>query len=1109
MDTSNIDLDSSFARTVRQHNQVQYAKTKFLSRLYNQDGQWDPAESIHKYHYHVASAPNHSMVEEVDELPANYARRPHGRGQHASSFIARSPGKSGKKRSDLNTSCVPGIDATIVPRPYLKNYLGNSSLNRSGGMSPQKMSPQKMSPQKMSPQKMVPAKNNNVGGGFASSLRNRLQFDQSFESEPSDSDGTEDGNMDVSHKFADEFPEPPFQMDDGLRPYNPDYQKEFIEARDWISDNMSRGAFPSEMVGDEEVARNLAENSFNDSILSIHDVSRDNYRVNPSEHNTSHKSFLDESSSFNPLGGNRSHNSNGSSSLNTTKGSQRDSSWIREKDEIIQQLHFGDGTEPTLANRTHPVPSKSLKGLYKPLAKKNQPQNISTTTHDLDFGDISAIPLSSPYKNAVPDPRTSTPVKSQANQSSVAPLSTSSIGNVSHGSFLSSLDSANFSRLNKAIRGDSSSETDSAVKKSVDESSKDDGDSSLHISSVQETDQSISTQNESISPGASGSSLDQTAEDQSVQAPANSKQGSPDSGTKYELDSSELICKLSESLPSESKDKEPAAEKLNKSVGDKPSIPSDQTVKRKLDFKGNDFVPYSVFDTSNSVITLTDSGYGASVDLDEFGLTLNIVTESDIQRPPCCKDTEAKLNYVSGVNAKKVNALTKEVRRKNRQFQDMMTENLKLSQKNYQLKSVLQQSNLEYIRKRTFANRLEAKNNALQERIDLVKNNLEFLEFENIGKERESQHTDRVINKLTCNYDKMLELHSRQEEEIQDLNDQIDEVSAANDNLAATLRQMNVSFEINERESSHIDSTFASVSADNSILTKECESYHAEVSKLEGSLQSLESKIQALSITNEKLASKNRDLSILIDQLENGQDPAAQSKPAVSPSTNAEDGLHKIVEFYKKFSDDLHSQVQEKDQRISELETSIQNNSTQRSSMENSTSMDSAKQSSSENSLFERTFDLGELKQFQDKYSAAKSDVMGLKNLLKDARVVIKSLSDNPAKSSDPSVTNKLGGIYKELQKADEEDWVKSESLLDKSILERTTDLDSLNHIGTNIRNARSEVQALKALLHHAKDIMRELSENPSKSSDPKFLKNFDVVYRQFKKATGRKVSFD
>ena len=1105
MDTSNGDLDSSFARTVRQHDQVQYAKTKWLSRLYDQDGQWAPGDSIHKYHYHVASAPNHSLVEEVDELPANYARRPHGRGQHASSFIARSPGKSGKKRSNLNTSCVPGIDATIVPRPYLKNYLGTSSLNRSGGMSPQKMSPQKMSPQKM-----VPSKNNNVSGGFASSLRNRLQFDQSFESEPSDSDETEDGIMDISHKFADEFPEPPFQMDDGLRPYDPDYQKDFIEARDWISNNMSRGAFPSEMVGDKEVARNLAENSFNDSILSIHDVSRDNYRVNPSEHDTSYKSFLDESSSFDPLGGNRSHNSNGSSSLNTTSGSQRDSSWIREKDAIIQRLHFGDGTEPTLANRTHPVPSKSLKGLYKPLAKKNQSHNISTTSQDLDFGDVSAIPPSSPYKHSVPDPRTSTPVKSQANQSSVAPLSTSSIKNVSHSSFLSSLDSANFSRLNKAIRGDSSSQTDSAaVDKSVDESSKEDGDSSLHISSVQETDQSISTQNESISPEASGSSLDQTPEDQSVQAPANSKQGSPDSSTEYELDSSELICKLSESLPSESKEKEPAAEKLNKSVGDKPSIPSDQNVKRKLDFKGNDFVPYSAFDTSNSVITLTDSGYGASVDLDEFGLTLNIVTESDVQRPPCCKDTEAKLNYVSGVNAKKVNALTKQVRRKNREFQDMLTENLKLSQKNYQIKSVLQQSNLEYLRKRTFANKLEAKNNALQERIDLVRNNIEFLEFENIGKERESQHTDRVISKLTSNYDKMLELHSRQDEEIEDLNNQIDEVNAANNNLAATLREMNVSFEINERESSHIDSTFASVSADNSILSKECDSYQAEVSKLEGSLQSLESKITALSITNEKLASKNRDLSILIDQLENGQDPAAQSKPAMSPSTNAEDGLHKIVEFYKKFSDDLHSQVQEKDQRISELETSIHNNSSQRSAMENSTSMDSAKQSSSENSLFERTFDLGELKQFQDKYSAAKSDVMGLKNLLKDARVVIKSLSDNPAKSSDPSLTNKLGGIYKELQKADEEDWVKSETLLDKSVLERTTDLDGLNHIGKNIRNARSEVQALKALLHHAKDIMKELSENPSKSSDPKFLKTFDVVYRQFKKATGRKVSFD
>lgn len=1127
MDISNGDIDSSFARTVQQHNEVQYAKGKWLARLYNEDGQWDPAGSTHKYHYHVASAPNYSMVEEVDELPVNFSRRPHGRGQHASSFIARSPGKSGKKRSGLNTSCGPEVDATIVNRPYLKDYLGTSGLNRSGHVSPKKMSPQKMSPQKMSPQKMVPARNNSASSGFASSLRSKLQFDQSFESEPSDSDDTEDGVLNTSHKFADEFPEPPFQIDDGLRTYNPDYQKEFIEARDWISDNMSRGAFPSEMVGEEEVARNLAENSFNDSILSIHNVSRDNYNVNPSDNSTSFKNSLDETSSFNPLGGNRSHDSNGSSSLNTTAGSQPDSSWIRNKDAIIQQLHFGDGSEPTLANRTHPVPSKSLKGLYKPLARRNQPQHVNKS-YDLDFGDISAIPPPSPYKSVVPDPRTSTPVKSQANKSSLSPLSISTIGNASQSSFLSSLDSANFSRLNKAIRGDSSSETGSAVNKSADQSSKEDVDSSRHIASFEETDQSIDTQKElTVNPGESGTSLEQTAETSSAQAPANSKEGSPAFSNKYELDSSELICKLSETLPSKTKDKESVAERLNKSVGDQPNIDSDKHVKRKLDFKGNNFVPFSAPD--NSVITLSDSGYGVSihtngcdcsseemalsqnrcVELNESGLTLKIVTESDVQRPPCCKDTEAKLNYVSGVNAKKVAALTKEVRRKNRQFQDMLTENLKLSQKNYHLKSKLQQSNLEYIRKRTFTNKLEARNNSLQEKLDLVQNRIEFLEFENLGKERESQHTDRVISKLTINYDKMLELHSRQDGEIQDLNQQIDELNTANNNMAATLREMNVSFEMNERESSQLDSTFASVAADNSILTDECDNYQAELSKLEVSLKALQSKIQALSITNEQLASKNRDLSLLIDRLESGYVPAEQIKPAMSPNTDVDNGLHKIVDFYKKFSDDLHSQVQEKDKRISELETSIHNNSTRISSMENTTSMDDAKHTSSENSLFERTVDLGELKQFQDKYSAAKLDVIGLKNLLRDARVVIKGLSVNPAKFSDPSVATKLGGIYKELQKADNEDWAIAETSLDKSVLERTTDLDSVNQIGTNIRSARSEVQALKALLHHAKDIMKELAENPAKSSDPKFLSTFDIIYKQFKKVTGRKVSFN
>lgn len=1056
MDTSNGSIGESFVETVRRHKNVDYRMGKWDSRLYDNEGQrMDPSNKIH---YYVAEPPQTSIIEEKDERerPMNFAQR---LGGHA---------------------------------------------NRS--------------------------------------------FEPSYASE------AEESVLNKSHKFADDFPLAPFQMDDGLREYNPDYEKEFLDARDWISDNMSRGALPSEMVGEEELAKNIAENSFNDSILSIHDISRDDFKVNPREWNfanlparTSGNRSLPVSDQtlddlmnpvtgqpmwFNPMGRDNSLNSTGNStlnsSLNSTSDSQRRSSWEKNKREIIQRLYMGDGEEPTLSNRTFPVPSKNVKGLYKPWSKKDTSGNKDTSTNldkstnldttrspSLDFGDISKVSHSSPYTNRAPLPRTSTPIKSRPGQNkSVPPMSissntanSSSLSGVNRSSLFGKFESGDYSRLNKAVKTDLSSSINSSTNKSKDGDSKD---RVSHLPDPEVSEQATNPHEESV---LKDSALEQTQHDAtsnpSVKVPQNSQHGSPNTSTEYQLNSNELLTELSESLPAENKGKEAAATKLNMSVGDKPR---EKVVQRKPIVNKGSFVPYGSPQVPSSdqskTMTLTDSGLGVSLQIN--GCDLKIVTESDLPPPPCCKKSEEKLKYVAAINAKKVRNLSKTLQLKTGEFQIMLVENLKLARKNFEMKSILQTSNIGYIRERNAANSIEAKHQALQQKFDLLQNKLERLELKNKGMEHGYQETEQIINTLTRNYDKMMELSEKQGEEITELNEQLEELDAANKDMKNTLKQMGIFMETHELEQSQNDSTFSVMSEDNSILKKQCASYQAHVDGLENSVKLLDSKIQDLSALNESLSLRNRSLTAEVSQLEHTAEIPNKSVDTSLDNTQSkklDEGLIKIVDFYQKVSDDLQTKVQQKDKRISELESSMNDTVLGSSSSNDKIMFHSFNQSTLENSAHEKTADQQTLNEFQQKLTSAREEVKGLKSLLRDAKGVMKDLAINPAKSASPDVVTTLDDIYQELQKA--EDGISDDlqpreanATLENSQLEKTTDQDVINQMGQKIAAARTEVKGLKTLLHHAKIVMKELSEDPTKSSDPRVLGAFDAVYKQFKKVS-------
>ena len=1126
MDVSGEGIRPNFAKTVKQHRNVEYNRGKWLSRMYDDEGNPDKYET--KVHYHVAAPPENSVIEEAEESPVNFARRPGGSGQKAASFLVKSPKKSNNKNPYSDKSCIPDLHNPV------QSYLDQTSVQDS----------------------------------FISN--------QSFACAPSDSDENEDDVLNKSYKFADDFPVAPFQLDVGIRDYNPDYQKEFLDARDWISNNMSRGPLPSEMVSNSEYSKNLAENSFNDSILSIHNVSRDNYKVNPAEWkfannkarssgNTSLPNTGDISYEINPAtgqpvwfdprgGGEDSFTSNDDttliSTLNSTADSQRRSSWEKNKQEIIQRLYMGDGAEPTQANRTYPVPSKNLKGLYTPLVKNrnNQTPNLDTSrSPSLDFGNVSVIPSPYPYKDKVPDPRTSTPLKAALNKmKSVSAFSrssnlanSSSVSHVNQSSFFGKLDSTDFSRLNKAITGNSSSNVNSTAPRSVNEDSQDVEKSEIPNPKVIDT--TVSSQKEEVPQDL--------APDPSTHVPANSSNGSsPNISSEYQLNPNELMSKLSESIPAQSNNKDPAANKLNKTVGDNQKKIFEKPVERKLATKP--FVPYGSPKTPASnkghTVTLSDSGHGVSVHanscnccfgekaksncvsvdgsgvtvcrnnclcLNDSGVSLKIITESDVPRPPCCKNTDEKLNYIAAVNAKKVSSLSKIIKDKAGQFQRMLVLNLKLARRNFQLKSTLQGTNVQYLRQRNSANELEAKHQALQQKFDLVQHKVDQLELESNSMKIQHQQSERMIDTLTLNYDKMMDLTDRQAKEIGEINEQIEEMEAANKEMAATLSEMGIFMEIYELEHSQNDSTFSSMAEDNSVLKGQCNSYQAHVSALENSVQVLDSKIENLSALNESLAFKNRGLAAELSHREKSVNSVDQSANSSVNTTTQErkldDGLLKIVEFYKKVSSDLQSQVQQKDSRISELESSM--NDTILSSGINNTStfqsFNNSGQSTLGNSYLEKTADQQALNETQEKLSSARNDVKGLKNRLREAKGVIKVLASNPNKSSDPVVANTLDNIYKEFQKVDQ--GVGDESPLQNSQLERTAGQEVLSQMEQQILSARNEVQGLKTLLHHAKVIMKELAEDPTKSSDPRVLGAFDAVYKQFKKVDKKRVSFD
>jgi DNA repair exonuclease SbcCD ATPase subunit len=180
-------------------------------------------------------------------------------------------------------------------------------------------------------------------------------------------------------------------------------------------------------------------------------------------------------------------------------------------------------------------------------------------------------------------------------------------------------------------------------------------------------------------------------------------------------------------------------------------------------------------------------------------------------------------------------------------------------------------------------------------------------------------------------------------------------------------------------------------------------------------------------------------------------------------------------------------------------------------SINDTTMFHSLNQSTLENSL-EKTADQQTLNEFQQKLSSARDDVKGLKNLLRDAKGVMKDLAVNPTKSSDPGVLHTLGNIYQKFQKAEDgfgNDLPQQETSLENTQLERTTDHEVIKQMGQKIVAARNEVKGLKTLLHHAKVVMRQLAEDPTKSSDPRVQGAFDVVYKQFKKVGKKSVSFD
>ena len=331
--------------------------------------------------------------------------------------------------------------------------------------------------------------------------------------------------------------------------------------------------------------------------------------------------------------------------------------------------------------------------------------------------------------------------------------------------------------------------------------------------------------------------------------------------------------------------------------------------------------------SNNPSATMADSGCGVSARQNNSrkhpGVTLKIITQSNVAASPCCKDAQGKLNHVAAINANKVNNLSKVVDRKANEFRSMLSENLKLGQTNSKLTELSLVAEDKLKRQQTTTNDLQAKLQVLQKKFEAIQEKLQQLEKGGFKYNR--QAADHMIDRLVINYDKMLAESDRQQEEITELTNVLELLEKDNDDLSEKLTEMGFEVTCKMSEHSQNDSIFQSMAEENSILEEHINKYQERSIMLENSITRLDSRVENLSVLSNGLAAKNKDLSLEVSQFDKSNaDRSIENDTTLSnENTTANDSMAKYADFCTDVASNLQSMVQQQDQRILDLETSI------------------------------------------------------------------------------------------------------------------------------------------------------------------------------------------
>lgn len=570
------------------------------------------------------------------------------------------------------------------------------------------------------------------------------------------------------------------------------------------------------------------------------------------------------------------------------------------------------------------------------------------------------------------------------------------------------------------------------------------------------------------------------------------------------------------------------SKRLNKSVGDEPNIPFHN--KSRIVWPK---VPFSAYGTTiNS--TVADSGYGISIDRNQTDESLN-----------------ARRRWNSA--SQKISILTKMIKQRNKQFNAVLLENLKLSHKNCYLKTGLQGSNIEYHRRRNAVTRLDIKYQALLQKYDVA--GLKIEELEQIRRGCRI-HEVAVCSVLERNYDKIASVIKDQNLHMNDLNDQINRMESANKEMHTALKQMGLVFDVQLGECKERDLSFSTMCKDNTILASKCNNRLDQVTTLADTFQDLQNKAEELTSDNERLAINNLGLtkgSVFENEEEGDEESDGEDTLVYMSDSEADVTIKNAVEVVEDFFLSMMDELEQLNLNYTEDGESHLSDDNRASEEEDCTKNDSADEiDESYNPMFAEFKELNFRNDLYQPPSPKKSPEQ-LRSLydqmLNECQKV--SEANAPTKEQGAKISqNYLNGILKELAYArnevaefkqfmsnckgaikrsakNKEPWNEPSNLNVTSTetndsensssgdssgncsrpqadpqFEESIDLNDQAEVKHKAISILQELRMLKNLLYHAKVVMKALAAAPKTTHDinPILLSAFDNVYRNFKK---------